>query len=107
MLVAFIILSLVSILLAVMAILIMIGRGDSLIAGYNIASNKSREAYHKPRLRIIIGVLLLIIALSLPAIGILLSLGYKEWVLTVLPAAVFVLVAATFTTAHFWAKKRD
>ena len=106
MLEAFIILSVVSLLIIVMAVMILIGRGDSLIAGYNTASRKTQDAYHRKRVRIIIGVLLLIVGLSLPAFGILLTLGYKELVMTLFPATVFVLVAATFTTAHFWAKKK-
>ena len=107
MLAAFIILSVVALILVVMAVLILIGKGDSLIAGYNMASREAQEAYDKRRVRIIVGVLLLVIALCLPAFGILLALGFKELVLVAFPATAFVLVAATFTTAHFWAKKKE
>jgi len=102
---AFVILSVVSLILLFMAIIILIGRGDSLIAGYNMASRKTQDTYNRSRVRIIVGVLLIVVALLLPAFGILLALGYKELVLTLLPASAFVLVAATFTIAHFWAKK--
>lgn len=107
MLAAFIILSVVSLILVVLAIIIFIGKGDALIAGYNMASREAQEAYDKRRVRIIVGVLLLVIALCLPAFGILLTLGFKELVLVAFPATAFVLVAATFTTAHFWAKKKE
>ena len=102
---AFIILCLVSLSFIVMAVIILMGKGDSLIAGYNIASRQSRNVYRQKRLRIIVGVLLILVALALPTFGILLALGYKELVATVFPATAFVLFTGTLTAAHFWAKK--
>ena len=107
MLTAFIILSVISLLIVVVAVVIMLGRGDDFIVGYNTASKKSRDRYHIGRIRVIVGVLLILIALSLPAIAALLIMGYKELVMTLLPAMVFVLIAGTFTISHFWAKKKD
>ena len=107
MLTAFIILSVISLLILVVAVVIMLGRGDDFIVGYNTASKKSRDRYHIGRIRVIVGVLLILIALSLPAIAALLIMGYKELVMTLLPAMVFVLIAGTFTISHFWAKKKD
>ena len=103
---AFVVLSIVSLILLVMAMLILIGKGDSLIAGYNTASREAQQVYDRRRVRVLVGVLLIIVALALPLFGILLVLGYKEVVLVALPATAFILVAATFTTAHFWAKKK-
>lgn len=103
---AFVILGVVSVILIVMAVLILIGRGDSLIAGYNTASREAQQAYDKRRVRILVGVLLIIVALVLPLFGILLVFGYKEIVLVALPVTAFVLVTGTFTMAHFWAKKK-
>lgn len=103
--VAFILLSVVSLILLVMAIMILMGKGDSLIPGYNTASREAQDVYDRRRVRVMVGVLLLIVAVALPAFGILLALGYKELVIRVLPAAAFVLVVATFIIAHFWAKK--
>ena len=103
---AFVILSIVSVILLVMAVVILIGKGDSLIAGYNTASREAQQVYDKRRVRILVGVLLIIVALALPLFGILLVLGYKEAVLVALPVTAFVLVAGTFTVAHFWAKKK-
>ena len=103
---AFVILSIVSVILLVMAVVILIGKGDSLIAGYNTASREAQQVYDKRRVRILVGVLLIIVALALPLFGILLVLGYKEAVLVALPVTAFVLVAATFTVGHFWAKKK-
>jgi len=107
MLEAFIILSVISLAIIAMAVMILMGKGDSLIAGYNAASREAQNMYDRRRVRIIVGVLLILIALSLPAMGILMALGYKEIVMLVFPALAFVLIAATFTIAHFWAKKRD
>lgn len=107
MLTAFIILSVISLLIVVVAVVIMLGRGDDFIVGYNIASKKTRNMYDIRRVRVIVGVLLMLIAMALPAIATLLIMGYKELVMTTLPAIVFVLIAATFTASHLWAKKKS
>ncbi|MBO4803787.1 MAG: DUF3784 domain-containing protein [Muribaculaceae bacterium] len=107
MLEAFVILSVVSLVLLVMAIVILSGKGDSLIAGYNTASREVQEAYDKRRVRILVGVLLIVVAVMVPIFGFLLIRGYKDLIMVVFPATVFIIVAATFTSAHFWAKKKD
>lgn len=107
MLTAFIILSVISLLVVVVAVVIMLGRGDDFIVGYNIASKKTRDMYDIRRVRVIVGVLLMLIAMALPAIAAMLIMGYKELVMTTLPAIVFVLIAATFTASHLWAKKKS
>lgn len=104
---AFVILGLVSLVLLIMAIIILSGKGDSLIAGYNTASREAQDVYDKRRVRILVGVLLIVIGLVLPAFGLLLILGYKDLVLVAFPATAFIIVAATFATAHLWAKKKD
>lgn len=107
MLTAFIILSVISLLIVVVAVVIMLGRGDDFIVGYNIASKKTRNMYDIRRVRVIVGVLLMLIAMALPAIAAMLIMGYKELVITTLPAIVFVLIASTFTASHLWAKKKS
>lgn len=104
---AFVILGVVSLVLLIMAIIILSGKGDSLIAGYNTASREAQDVYDKRRVRILVGVLLIVIGLVLPAFGLLLILGYKDLVQVAFPATAFIIVAATFATAHLWAKKRD
>ena len=86
---------------------ILSGKGDSLIAGYNTASREVQEAYDKRRVRILVGVLLIVVAVMVPIFGFLLIRGYKDLIMVVFPATVFIIVAATFTAAHFWAKKKD
>lgn len=104
---AFVILGVVSLVLLIMAIIILSGKGDSLIAGYNTASREAQDVYDKRRVRILVGVLLIVIGLVLPAFGLLLILGFKDLVLVAFPATAFIIVAATFATAHLWAKKKD
>lgn len=105
--VAFTILAVISLIILVVAVVIMIGRGDDFIVGYNIASKKTRDMYHIKRVRIIVGILLVLIAIALPVLAALLVMGYKEIVMNVFPALAFVLIAATFTVSHLWAKKKD
>ena len=106
MLEAFVILSVVSLIFLVMAVVILRGKGDSLIAGYNTASREAQDVYDKRRVRILVGALLIVIAVLMPAFGLLLVFGYKELVMVAFPAAVFVIIAAVFTAAHFWVKKK-
>lgn len=42
----------------ILGVLILAGRGDNLIAGYNTASKDEREKYDIKRLRLCIGVLI-------------------------------------------------
>ncbi len=104
--VAFVILCVISLIIVVNAVVIMMGKGDDMIAGYNLASKQTRNHYHQGRIRIIVGLLLLCIAAALPTLGYLLALGHKELVMTVFPALAFVLIAGTFTAVHVWAKKK-
>ena len=99
--------SVVSLVLLVMAVVILSGKGDSLIAGYNTASREAQNVYDKRRVRILVGVLLIVVGLLIPAFGLLLILGHKEQVLVAFPATAFIIVAATFAAAHLWAKKKD
>lgn len=50
--------------LAILGIVILIGKGDMLIAGYNTASEKERKKYNVKRLRLIFGILPLLLAIA-------------------------------------------
>ena len=52
----------VAALLFIMGIVILIGKGDNLMAGYNTASREERSHYNIKRLRCLIGGLLIILA---------------------------------------------
>ena len=55
----------VAVLLLVCGALILMGRGDSLISGYNTASEKRRESYNLFRLRLITGLMCIYCAIVL------------------------------------------
>ena len=104
---AFIILSVISLLMVVVAIAILIGKGDDFIVGYNLASSKTRGWYHERRVRILAAALLLIIAVALPLVATLMIKGYKLLVMKYLPSSVVLLLVTTFIVAHFWVRKKD
>ena len=53
---------LVAVLLLVMGIVILLGKGDNLIAGYNTASEQEKAKYNIKRLRGLLGGFLIILA---------------------------------------------
>ena len=55
-------LGIVTLILAVMGIIIIIGKGDKLIAGYNTMSKRRRGMYHIRRIRIVIAGMLWVCA---------------------------------------------
>ena len=105
--VAFYILAAISVLMLVAAVLILIGKGDDFIVGYNLASNKTRSYYHTRRVRIIAGVFLIVLAALLPTLAVLLIKGYNELVKSIIPVAIFVLFLAVFFLTQFWARKSE
>ncbi len=100
--IAMIILIIVAAILAIMGVLILIGKGDNLIAGYNTASKEERAKYNIKRLRGLIGGLLIILA---PMIFFL----KEEDTMTAawsFCALVFVLCIIVVVLANTWAKKK-
>ena len=89
----------VAALLLVMGIIILIGKGDNLIAGYNTASKEERAKYNIKRLRGLIGGLLIAMAPMM-----LLLAGEpsteKVWSFTALVLVIYIILANT------WAKKK-
>ena len=97
-----IILIIVAAILAIMGFVILIGKGDNLIAGYNTAPKEEREKYSIKRLRGLIGGLLIALAPMT-----FLMLGEETM------TAVWSFVALTFVAsiivvvlANTWAKKK-
>ena len=85
----------------IMGIIILIGKGDNLIAGYNTASKEERSQYNIKRLRGLIGGFLLILA---PMMVLLLGreslvAGFSFIALTIVLCIILVILANT------WAKK--
>ena len=87
----------------IMGIIILIGKGDNLIAGYNVASKEERSQYNIKRLRGLIGGFLLILA---PLMVLLLGeessvAGFSFIALT------FVLCIVLVILANTWAKNKN
>ena len=58
----FILLLIISLILLVLAVIILLGKGDNLIAGYNTSTKEEKETYNIKRVRICIGGMLLILS---------------------------------------------
>ena len=86
-----------------MGILVLIGKGDNLIAGYNTASKEERERYDIKRLRGLIGGLMIVLAPLL-----LLMIG-KESMAAIWSfcGIVLVLCLVVVILANTWAKKKS
>ena len=88
--------------LVIMGVLILIGKGDNLIAGYNIASEEEKAQYNVKRLRGLIGGLLMALAPMM-----LLLDGEDTMAATwSFVALVFVLCIVVVILANTWAKKK-
>ena len=84
-----------------MGVVILIGKGDKLIAGYNTASARERAKVNIKRLRLLVGVLMLLLA----PLCLLLLRGTSQaagWFFT----AVTLLVVLVLILANTWAKKK-
>ena len=97
-----IVLIIVAAILLIMGIIILVGKGDNLIAGYNTASKEEKSQYNIKRLRGLIGGILVVLAPMM-----LLLLG-KESLAAILSFVVltFVLCIVMVLLANTWAKKR-
>ena len=97
-----IVLIIVAATLLIMGIIILIGKGDNLIAGYNTASKEEKAQYNIKRLRGLIGGILVVLAPMM-----LLLLGKESLAATLsFVALTFVLCIVMVILANTWAKKR-
>ena len=98
-----VVLIIVALVCAVMGILVLIGKGDNLIAGYNTASKEDRERYDIKRLRGLIGGLMIVLAPLL-----LLMIG-KESMASIWSfcGLSLVLCIVVLVLANTWAKKKS
>ena len=98
-----VVLVIVALVCAVMGILILLGKGDNLIAGYNTASKEEREQIDIKRLRGLVGGLLIVLA---PMIALMLGKESMEssWSFV---GIVFVLCIVVVILANTWAKKKS
>lgn len=92
----------IAILLLTMGIIILIGKGDNLIAGYNTASKEEKAQYDIKRLRGLIGGVLIVLA---PVM--ILTLREESMTSTwAFIAVTFVLCIVVVILANTWAKKK-
>lgn len=98
-----IILIIVAAILVIMGIIILIGKGDNLIAGYNTASKEERAKYNVKRLRGLVGGLLIVLAPMMFLLN-----GEDTMPATwSFAALVFVLCIVVVILANTWAKKKS
>ena len=91
-----------TILLVPLTLLILSGRGDNLIAGYNTASEKEREQFNMKRLRLVIGgmLFLTIIAFWIPVL-----IGNQKFIIP-MTIALIPICFIGIILANTWAKKK-
>ena len=92
-----------AVLLVVMGIIILIGKGDNLIAGYNTASKEERAKYDIKKLRLLVGGCLILVAPSLFVL-------VREHSLAETIAVVFIDTVLAFVVVilcNTWAKKKS
>lgn len=91
-----------AIILVVMAIVILAGKGDWMIAGYNTASKEEKETVNVKRLRLILGILLLSISPLLFMLG-----DHSDKTIgLIFTGIVIVLTTVAIILANTWAKKK-
>ena len=93
---------LTTILLVPLTLLILSGRGDNLIAGYNTATKEEREQFNMKRLRMVIGgiLFLTIIAFWIPVL-----IGNQKFIIP-MTIALFPMCFIGIILANTWAKKK-
>lgn len=97
-----IVLMIVSVLLLIMGMVILFGKGDNLIAGYNTASKEEMSQYNIKRLRGLIGGMLILLA---PLTVIMLGRESMIWMLSYVVLN-FVLCIVVLILANSWAKTK-
>ena len=93
----------IAIIFVISAIVILMGKGDSLIAGYNTASKEKKEKYNIKRLRYLVGGLLIVVV---PVLFI--NSGETSIAKSLTVAGVIVVLCIVVVIlANTWAKKRN
>ena len=79
-----------SVVILVLALLVLAGLGDNLISGYNTASAEKKAKYNLPRLRLVTGISIIVVTLS---VWLLILLKASEPVMGFVMCIEFVFVA--------------
>ncbi len=91
----------VAALMVLMGISILIGKGDMLIAGYNTASKEERLKYNIKRLRLLLGIFMIVMAVLM-----LFLLGDSVILSSYFMLITIILVIILLVLANTWAKKK-
>ena len=102
------VLNAVAVLLAVSGLLILAGKGDWLISGYNTASPEEKQKYHIVRLRRIAGVFSLVTALLILLLGRVLRTGCmaESTAALLFSGAAVALTMALVILSNTWARRK-
>ena len=84
----------------ILALVILVGKGDWMIAGYNTASPKEREKYNIKRLRIVMSLLMVVTALFVLSI-----LFTPPYLIGLTSQALVMSCIIGVILANTWAKK--
>lgn len=91
----------VAVAVAVLGVIVLVGKGDWLVAGYNTASEEERNKYDIRRLRLLMGGVLIVVA----PLCFLLNGDAVESCVLVFTATVVALAVVAVVLANTWARK--
>lgn len=93
----------IAIILMIFGVIILIGKGDFLVAGYNTASKEKKQKINVKRLRLVIGGFLIIVALTL-SLPFLIGNGENTRMITIITIVVMTIVSLLL--ANTWCIKK-
>ena len=93
----------IAIILVIFGVIILIGKGDFLVAGYNTASKEKKQKVNVKRLRLVIGGFLIIVALTL-SLPFLIGNGENARMITIITIVVMTIVCLLL--ANTWCIKK-
>ena len=93
----------IAIILMIFGVIILIGKGDFLVAGYNTASKEKKQKVNVKRLRLVIGGFLIIVALTL-SLPFLIGNGENTRMITIITIVVMTIVCLLL--ANTWCIKK-
>ena len=93
----------IAIILVIFGVIILIGKGDFLVAGYNTASKEKKQKINVKRLRLVIGGFLIIVALTL-SLPFLIGNGENTRTITIITIVVMTIVCLLL--ANTWCIKK-
>ena len=100
-----IVISIISLAFIILAVLILAGKGDGLIAGYNTASEEERAQVSVRRLRLVLANVLIITAVSIP-LPILMGRQNDTQLHLCMGGGIIVISFVAIILANTWCRKK-